>query len=95
MGNGRCWFGGFGGRYFTLEDLPVEFDIGEESSEVVGDVNRVILFYRFLHGFYPCLVMPVIFEIRGLSVGGCGVIEIWRWEWNLCYQIALSPKMGK
>ena len=95
MGNGRCWFGGFGGRYFTLEDLPVEFDVEEESSEVVGDVNGVILFYRFLHGFYPCSVMPVIFEIRGSSVGGCGVIVIWRWEWNLCYQIALSPKMGK
>ena len=40
--DGRCWFGGFGGRYFTSEDLPVEFDVGEESDEVIGDVDAVV-----------------------------------------------------
>ena len=80
--DGRCWFEGFGGRYFTLEDLSVEFDVGEESSEVIGDVNGVVLFYRFFNRFYVSSVMPAITKIRGLSISGCGVIVILRREWN-------------
>ena len=80
--DGRCWFGGFGGRYFTYEDLLVEFNVGEESNEVIGDVDGVVLFYRFLYISKPSPVVAACAEIRGLSVCGFGVIVIWRGKWN-------------
>ena len=56
---------------------------------MIGDVDGVILFYRLLDRVYPSSVMLAIMEVRGSSISGCGVIVIWRREWDLCDQLAL------
>ena len=49
---------------------------------MIGDVDGVILFYRFLYVTKPSPVVAACAEIRGSSVSGFGVIVIWRRKWN-------------
>ena len=92
--NGRCWFGRFGGRYFTQEDLSIEFDVGEESSEVIGDVDGVVSYNGETDVSEIVMVVGFTVKVLQMSVGRWGVIIVWRKEWNFRNQFAVSPKMG-
>ena len=62
---------------------------------MIGDVDGVVLFYRFLDITKPCSVVSACTEIRGSSVSGFGVIVIWRRKWDYCDQLADSTEVVK
>ena len=68
-GGCRYWFQRFGCRYFTKEDLSIEFDIGEESGEVIGDVNGVISYYRETDASEVMTIVSFSTKVLWVSVG--------------------------
>ena len=48
-----------------MDGCDYDFDVGEESSEVIGDVNGVILFYRFLYVTKPSPIVSLVRKSEG------------------------------
>ena len=71
----------------------IEFDIGEEPGEVIGDVNGVVSYYRETDASEVMSIVGFSTKVLRASVGSRGVIIVWRMEWSFLYHLAKSPKM--
>ena len=92
---GGCWwYWRFGGRYFTYKDLLIEFDVGEESGKVCGDVNGGVVLYRTLSAPEKIFIISSIFEVTQSSIGRWSMVYILRREWKFQNEIAQSPQMS-
>ena len=71
----------------------IEFNVGEESCEVIGDVDGVVSYYRETDASKVMMIVGFTAKVLRVSVGSCGVIVVWRGKWNFCDHLAISPKM--